>query len=107
VLTRLGKSVDFGPDSDFSRDYFLTSHDENRTRACFTPKFRDFFEGLERFDPKKTWHLQKRGQWVVIYRKGEGTEPDDRQTFLEGAAEIVRNLEGRLVETGAAWPPLH
>ena len=94
VLTRLGKGIDFGPDSDFSRDYFLTSPDENLTRVCFTPKFRDFFEGLERFDSKKNWHLQKRGQWVVVYRKGEGTEPDERQTFLEGTAEIVRNLEG-------------
>jgi hypothetical protein len=61
--------------------------------ACFTPEFRDFFEGWERFDCNKNWHLQKRGEWVIVYRKGEGVEPDELQTFLRGTAEIVRNRE--------------
>jgi hypothetical protein len=99
VLTRCGKSVDFGPCSDFSRDYFLTSGDETATRACFTPACREFFEGLERFDSKKNWHLQKHGDWLVIYRPDEGLQPDELQTFLEATAEIVRNLEGATTKT--------
>lgn len=91
VLTRLGKSIDFG--DDFSRDYFLTSADGPGVRAYFTPEFREFFEGLERFDDKKNWHVQKSGVWVIIYRKDEGVKPEELQTFLEGAAEIVRRLE--------------
>jgi hypothetical protein len=91
VLTRLGKSIDYG--DDFSRDYFLTSADGSFARAYFRPEFREFFEGLERYDSKKKWHVQERGVWVIIYRKDEGVEPDDLQTFLEGTAEIVRNLQ--------------
>ncbi len=101
ALTLLGKSVDF-PGSGFSRDYFLTSRDEAGTRACFTPEFHEFFEGLERFDSNKNWHLQKRGEWVIAYRKGEGVEPDELQTFLQGTAEIVRNLEAGTAKEGAA-----
>ena len=64
-----------------------------RGRACFTLESREFFEGLERSDSNKNWHLQKRGEWVMVYRKGEDVEPDELQTFLRGTAEIVRNLE--------------
>src|SRR5437016_2787758 len=56
VLSALGKGIDFGDDSSFSRNYFLTGVDEAGVRAGFTPDFRRFFEGLERLDPKKNWH---------------------------------------------------
>jgi hypothetical protein len=59
------------------------------------------FEGWERFDSNKNWHLQKRGEWVIVYRKGEGVEPDELQTFLQGRAEIVRNLEAGTAKQGA------
>ena len=41
----------------------------------------------------KNWHLQKPAEWVIVYRKSEGVEPDELQTFLQGTAEIVSNLE--------------
>ena len=94
VLSVLGKDIEFGDDSAFSRDYFLTSADESVVRACFTPQFRKFFEGLEQYDSAKNWHVQKRGDWVIVYRKDEGVEPDELQAFLEGTAEIVRQLGG-------------
>ena len=87
-----GKGIEFGDDA-FSRDYFLTSADESSVRLCFTPEFRKFFEGLEQYDPVKNWHLQKRGDWMIVFRKGEGAGPDELQTFLEGTAEIVRQIE--------------
>jgi hypothetical protein len=100
VLSIFGKDIEFG-DSAFSRDYFLTSAEEPVARACFTPEFRQFFEGLEQFDSAKNWHLQKRGDWVIVYRKDEGVESDELQTFLEGTAEIIRQLEGA---SGKAQP---
>jgi len=33
--------------------------------------FREFFEGLERFDSNKNRHLQKLSVWVIVYHKGE------------------------------------
>jgi hypothetical protein len=69
VLTWFGKSIGFGG-SDFSHDYFLISADDAGTRACFTPEFREFFEGLDRFDSRKNWHLPEGGQWVIVYHKG-------------------------------------
>ena len=92
VLSVFGKGIQFGDDSAFSRDYFLTSTDESGVRACFTREFRKFFEGLEQYDSAKNWHIQKRGGWVIVYRKNEGAEPDELQTFLEGTAEIIRHL---------------
>lgn len=91
VLSVFGKGLEFG--DAFSRDYFLTSADQSSVRLCFTPEFRNFFEGLEQYDPVKNWHLQKRGHWMIVFRKGEGAGPDELQTFLEGTAEIVRQIE--------------
>lgn len=104
VLSVFGKGIEFGDDSAFSRDYFLTSTEESGVRACFTPEFRKFFEGLEQYDSVKNWHLQKCGDWVIVYRKNEGAEPDELQTFLEGTAEIIRHLanttgKGQLAST--------
>ena len=93
VSSLFGKSVDFGPESAFSRDYSLESPDEATARTCFTREFREYFEGLERYDSKKNWHLQKGGRWMMIYRRDEGFDPVELQTFLQGTTEIVRNLE--------------
>jgi hypothetical protein len=93
VLSLFGKGIEFGDDSAFSRDYFLTSADESAVRACFTAEFRKFFEGLEQYDSAKNWHMQKHGDWVIVYRKDEGAAPDELQTFLEGTSEIFRNLK--------------
>jgi hypothetical protein len=59
------------------------------------------FEGWERFDSNKNWHLRKRGEWVIVYRKGEGVEPDELQSFLQGRAEMVRSLEAGTAKQGA------
>jgi hypothetical protein len=99
ALTWLGKSVDF-PSSDFSRDYFLTSGDEEGP-CLLHSRVPLIFEGWERFDSNKNWHLQKRGEWVIVYRKGEGVEPHELQTFLQGRAAIVRNLEAGTAKQGA------
>lgn len=68
-------------------------------RACFAREFREFFEGWERVDSNKNWHLQKPGEWVMVYRKS--VEPDQLQRFLQGTAEIVRNLEAGTAKQGA------
>jgi hypothetical protein len=68
-------------------------------RACFAPEFREFFEGWKRFDSNKNWHLQKPGEWVIVYRKS--VEPDELQTFLPGTAEIVRNQGAGTAKQGA------
>jgi hypothetical protein len=37
-----------------------------------------------------------------VYRKGEGVEPDELQTFLQDMAEIVGKLEAGTAKQGAA-----
>jgi hypothetical protein len=93
TLSMLGRSIAFEDDSSFSRDYLLTGVDEAGVRACFTPKYRAFFEGLERFDSQRNWHMQKSGDWILLYRKHEGVKPDELLIFLEGTAEIIHNLK--------------
>ena len=93
LLSAFGKAVEFDDDSGFSRDYFVTAVDQSALRATFTLEFREFFASLERYDSAKSWHVQKRGPWVLIYRKDEGAAPDELQTFLDAAAEIIRNLD--------------
>ena len=51
------------------------------------------FEGWERFDSNKNWHLQKRGEWVIVCRKGEGDEPDERQKSSVTWKPAQRNKE--------------
>ena len=51
--------------------------------------------------PLVNWHLQKPGEWVIVYRKSEGVEPDALQTFLQGTPEIVSNLEAGTAKQGA------
>ena len=69
--------------------------------------FREFFEGLGRFDSHKNRRPQTLGVRVIAYRKGEGVEPDERQTFLQGRAEIVGNLEASTAKQGATLQPLY
>jgi hypothetical protein len=39
---------------------------------------------------------------VIVYRKGEGVEADEPQSFLQDTAEIVGKLEAGTAKLGAA-----
>ena len=99
-LPLLGKSVDFSS-SDFSRNYFLTSCHERLLHS----RGRRICRRFGALDSPKNWRLQKRGKWVIVYRKGEGVEPHELQTFPRHGSKS--SVTGKLAAKQATLWPLH
>jgi len=86
--------VSFDAQPEFAKRFYLMSDNTAETRRVFTTDVR---AALMQVDPKRNWHVQASGPWVVFFRDDSYVNAEDFRQFVQNtsrtAAEIFQKCD--------------
>ena len=86
--------VSFDAQPEFAKRFYLMSDNTAETRRVFTAEVRTV---LMQVDPKRNWHVQASGPWVVFFRDDSYVKVADFRQFVQDtsrtAAEIFQKCD--------------
>lgn len=85
----LGADIDFPGNPDFSKKYYLRSHDAESVKKFFTPDVLVFLANREEI------HIECHRHKLLFFRKRDLTEPSDLVYLHEYALAFIQVLHGR------------
>ncbi len=77
------KDIDFDSRPEFSSRFVLRGPDERAIRQHFGPALLAFLE------KNPGWHVETKGDAIVVYREGKRPSMDDLPAFVEDATRIA------------------
>jgi hypothetical protein len=81
------QDIDFDTSPEFSSHYLLRGPEEMAIRSAFSA------DALSFFGQHQGWHIEVKDHTVGIYRAGKRCKPEDWQTFLAEAQDVLRVLD--------------
>ena len=95
VFHRIGSAfgyqdIDLESRPEFSKAYLLRGEDENAIRGLFADA-----GVVHHFEKNRGWSVDAAGEWIVVYRHGKRTKPDQLREFVREAERAASLLAGR------------
>lgn len=81
--------VSFDAQPEFAKRFYLMSDDTAETRRVFTTEVRAV---LMQVDPKRNWHVQASGPWVVFFRDDSYVKSEDFRQFVQDTARTAAEI---------------